>query len=82
VLGTPICKWFDQQSPLERNRDLDLVFHITPETIEPMIESAMETTADASDATSILNCHGATGRIVEAVTETDQIVERVTDSAP
>lgn len=82
VLGTPICKWFDQESPLERNRELDLIFHITPKTIEPTIESAMETTADASDATSILNCHGATDRIVEAVTETDRVVKRVTDSAP
>ena len=69
LLGTPICKWFDQQSPLERKRDLDFAFDITPETIETTVESAMEIAANDSDAASVLNCHGATDRIVKTVTE-------------
>jgi hypothetical protein len=69
LLGTPMCKWFDQQSPLEQKRDLNLAFDINPETIETTIEDAMRVAADDSDAASILNCRGATDRIVEIVTE-------------
>ena len=71
LLGTPICKWFDQQSPLETKRDLELVFDITPETIEPTIEAAITVAADGSEAASALNSHGATDRIVTTVTDTE-----------
>lgn len=70
ILGTPICKWFDQQSPLERERDLDFVFDITPETIDMTIQNAMETTAD-SDTASVLNYQGVTNEIVDIVTSGD-----------
>lgn len=71
LVGTPICKWFDQQSPLETERDLELVFDITPDTIEPTIEAAITTAADGSKAAAALNSRGATGRIVNIVTDTE-----------
>lgn len=71
LLGRPICKWVDQQSPLEAERNLELVFDITPETIEPTIEAAIAMAADGSEAASALNSHGATDRIVETVTDTE-----------
>lgn len=72
LVGTPICKWFDQQSPLERERDLDLVFDITPETIESTLEDAIQIAPDSSDAPSVLNCDEATDRIVGIVTNSDE----------
>lgn len=71
LVGTPICKWFDQQSPLETERDLELVFDITPDTIEPTIEAAITTAADGSEAAAALNSRGATDRIVNIVTDTE-----------
>ena len=70
LVGTPICKWFDQQSPLEAERDLELVFDITPETIEPTVEAAITMAADRSEAAAALNSRGATDRIVEIATDT------------
>jgi len=72
LLGTPICKWFDQQSPLEEDRDLELVFEITPETIETTMQDAIEIEASRSTAASVLNSQGATDRIVDIVTDTDR----------
>jgi hypothetical protein len=69
LLGTPISKCFDQQSPLETERHPDMVFEITPETIETTIEDAIAMEADDSNAASILNSHRATDRIVETVTD-------------
>jgi len=71
LVGTPICKWFDQKSPLEAERNLDVVFDITPKTIEPTIEAAITMAVDGSEAASALNSHGATNRIVETVTKTE-----------
>lgn len=69
VVGTPICKWFDQLSPLERKSDVDLVFDITPETIEDVLESAMEAGNQSGNVPSVLNCHGAVERIVAVATD-------------
>jgi hypothetical protein len=70
ILGTPYCVWYDQQSPLEQ-QDPDLVFDITPKTIETTIEEAMEMAADDSGPPSVLNCYGVTDRIVEISTASD-----------
>lgn len=69
VVGTPICKWFDQLSPLERNGDLGLVFDITPDTIEETLEVALEAGDQSGEAPELLNSSGAVDRIVEAVTD-------------
>ncbi|TKX39428.1 hypothetical protein EXE51_00690 [Halorubrum sp. CGM5_25_10-8B] len=71
LLGTPICKWFDQKSPIERKEDLELVFDIRPETIESTIEDALETAASDPDVASVLNYKGVTDQIMEIVTRTD-----------
>lgn len=69
VIGTPICKWFDQLSPLERNGDLDLVFDITPDTIDGTLDAAMGAGDHSGEATELLNSNGAIDRIVATVTD-------------
>lgn len=71
LLGTPICKWFNQESPIEQEEDLELVFDITPETIESTIEDALEVAASDPDIGSVLNYRGVTDQIVEIVTGSD-----------
>jgi hypothetical protein len=69
LLGTPICVWFGSKSALEENQDIDLINHVTLDTIGSKIEPAMEIKPEDYDTSSILGCDEATDRIVEIVTD-------------